>query len=165
LGEDNTKFFHAKATERLRRNCISTLKDSDGRETNDHTEMAGMLWKCYRYRMGSSEHIHMQFYLGRILHRVDDLESLSTPFEQNEMDDIIKYMPVDRAPGPNRFNGMFLKKCWHLIKEDFYKLSHDFHDGKIGLENINGSYITLIPKKGVPENVNDYRLFSSQVFA
>jgi hypothetical protein len=55
---------------------------------------------------------------------------------------------------------MFLKNCWHLIKEDFYRLAHDFHDGKIGLQNINGSYITLIPKKGVPKSVNDYRPIS-----
>jgi hypothetical protein len=161
LGEDNTKFFHAKAIERFRRNCISVLKDEDGMETCDHTDIAGMIWKCYRDRMGSSESIHMQFDLGRILHRVEGLEVLSRPFEQKEMDDIINYMPVDRAPGPDGFNGMFLKKCWHLIiKEDFYKLAHDFHDGKVGLQNINGSYITLIPKKAVPENVNDYRPIS-----
>jgi hypothetical protein len=81
LGEDNTKFFHAKATERFRRNCIYVLKDEDGRETSDHTDMAGMIWKCYRDRMGSSESVHMQFDLGRILHRVEGLEVLSRTFE------------------------------------------------------------------------------------
>jgi hypothetical protein len=24
------------------------------------------------------------------------------------------------TPGPNGFNGLFLKKCWRIIKQDFY---------------------------------------------
>jgi hypothetical protein len=40
-GEDNTKFFHAMATERFRRNNIAMLKADDGREVTDQQEMAG----------------------------------------------------------------------------------------------------------------------------
>jgi hypothetical protein len=63
MGEDNTKFFHSMATERFRRNCIKSLKASDGRIVDDHTEMAGMLWTCYKERMGRSEGIDMQLNL------------------------------------------------------------------------------------------------------
>ncbi|XP_071681176.1 uncharacterized protein [Lolium perenne] len=111
--------------------------------------MAGMLWSEYKNRMGCSQGISMQFDLGRILQKRDDLEELTKPFETKEMDEVIKEMPVDRAPGSDGFNGMFLKKCWHIVKEDFYKLAADFHDESIQLANINGSYITLVPKKQV----------------
>ena len=67
---------------------------------------------------------------------------------------------MDKAPGPDGFNGMFLKKCWPLIKEDFYALCQDFFDFNINLENINGSYITLIPKVPTPEIVNNFRPIS-----
>jgi hypothetical protein len=43
--------------------------------------------------------------------RVDGLEELIVPFEHKEMDHVVKYMPVERAPRPDGFNGMFLKKC------------------------------------------------------
>jgi hypothetical protein len=76
------------------------------------------------------------------------------------MDDVIKAMPVDRAPGPDGFNGQFLKKCWSIVQNDFYRLAQDFWEGKLNLQNINGSYITLVPKKAVPEEVNDYRPIS-----
>jgi hypothetical protein len=69
-------------------------------------------------------------------------------------------MPTDKAPGPDGFNGLFLKKCWHLVKEDFYNLCDNFFHGQGTLEGINSSFITLIPKKDVPETVNDYRPIS-----
>jgi hypothetical protein len=64
-----------------------------------------------------------------------------------EMDEVIKEMPGDRAPRPDGFNGLFLKKCWPIVQHDFYHLAADFHEGKIRLQNINVSYITLVPKK------------------
>jgi hypothetical protein len=53
------------------------------------------------------------------------------------------------------FNGLFVKKCWSIIKQDFYQLSSDFYDETIQLKNINGSYITLVPKKQCPIYVNE----------
>jgi hypothetical protein len=76
------------------------------------------------------------------------------------MDAIIKYMPADKAPGPDGYNGLFLKRWWHIIAPDFYNLAKDFHEGRISLENINSSFITLVPKTNSPESVNDYRPIS-----
>jgi hypothetical protein len=107
-------------------------------------------------RMGCSQGISMQFDLERILQKGEDLDELTKPFEKKEMDEVIKEMPVDRAPGPDGFNGLFLKKCWHIVKEDFYKLAADFHNESLQLRNINGSYITLVPKKKVARRVIDF---------
>lgn len=56
-GEDNTKFFHAMATERYRRNSIALLHDADGNEVSDHQLMAGMLLNEYKGRIGQFEPI------------------------------------------------------------------------------------------------------------
>ena len=50
----------------------------------------------------------MQFDLDRLLSRVVGLEALSRPFTEEEVDDVIKHMPTDRAPGPDGFTGLFL---------------------------------------------------------
>jgi hypothetical protein len=65
-----------------------------------------------------------------------------------------------RAPRPDGFNGQFLKKCWAIVQNDFYRLAQDFWEGNLNLQNINGLYITLVPKKAVPEEVNDCRPIS-----
>jgi hypothetical protein len=159
-GEDNTKFFHAMATERYRRNSIAMLQDEEGNDVTDHQLMAGMFYKEYKARMGHSEPIFMQFDLDNILSPVAGLEDLTRPFTKQEMDDVIKFMPIDRAPGPDGFNGLFLKQCWDVVKGDFYQLAADFYNENIQLSNINGSYITLVPKKAAPIRVNDFRPIS-----
>jgi len=58
------------------------------------------------------------------------------------------------------FNGKFIKKCWSIIKTDFFRLFSDFFRDFTNLTSINSSYITLIPKKSNPETVNDFRPIS-----
>jgi hypothetical protein len=69
-------------------------------------------------------------------------------------------MPSDKAPGPNGFNELFIKKCWHIIKEEVYQLCFDFFNEKIDLQAINSSFITLVPKVNNPSKVNDFRPIS-----
>ena len=72
----------------------------------------------------------------------------------------MKFLPTDRAPGPDGFTGLFVKRCWHIIKQDCLQLFQDFYDGKITISNINGSLITLISKKQSPEGHNNFRPIS-----
>jgi hypothetical protein len=69
-------------------------------------------------------------------------------------------MPIEKSPGPNGFNGLFIKKCWHIIKGDIYQLCLDFFEERIDLQALNNSYITLIPKVNFSMGVNDFRPIS-----
>jgi hypothetical protein len=129
-------------------------------EIANHQEMAILLWINYKERMGHSDGINMQFNLSSLLTVVEGLEDLTLPFSKKEMVDVINYMPSDKAPGPDGFNGLFVKKCWPILQSEFHRLASDFHQGNLDLQSIKGSYITLIPKKSVPEEVNDFRPIS-----
>ena len=107
--------------------------------------------------MGSSSGHDMKFDLHKIIKKCHDLDALTVRFSNVEIDNVIREMPTDRAPGTDGFTGVFLKKCWPIIKEDFYKLCHQFHEGNLSLESINDGFITLIPKISSPETINDYR--------
>jgi hypothetical protein len=47
-----------------------------------------------------------------------------------------------------------------LIKHGIYDLCMDFFEGKVNLQAINSSFITLIPKVNTPTNLNDFRSIS-----
>jgi len=90
------------------------------------------------------------FNLGNLLHTDIDLSALVAPFTHQEVDQVVKSLPSDKAPGPDGFNTDFVKKCWPLICHDFYNLCSSFHDGNVCLRSINNSYIVLVPKKDGP---------------
>ena len=77
-------------------------------------------------------------------------ENLELPFTEEEVNVVVKELPLDKSPGPDGFNNEFFKSCWDIIKEDLLRLIYDFHVGKLLLESINTSYITLIPKGSIP---------------
>lgn len=110
--------------------------------------------------MGTSRGINMGFDLKTLLKPVAGLDALTKPFTTEEIDDVVKHMPIDKAPGPDGFNGLFFKKCWPIIRKDFHALAHEFYAERAQLANLNSSYITLIPKKLAPEGVGDYRPIS-----
>lgn len=157
FGDENTKFFQSVATERFRKNCIATLQAEDGSVVDDHVGKESILFSSFKKRMGSSSTYDMRFDLLALIQPNSNLDELTAPFTHKEIDYVISEMPSDRAPGPDGFNGAFLKACWPIIKHDFYKLCSKFHDGKINLECLNYGYITLIPKTSSPESANDYR--------
>src|SRR4051812_45205852 len=148
------------ASERMRKNSISSLHAPDGAILSDHEQMANLLWSSCRERMGVSQGIHMEFNLPDLIHPVEGLQDLTTPFTQSEINEVLKDLPVDRALGPDGFNGLFLKKCWPIIQSDFMNLISQFADGSLKLECLNGSLITLIPKMLAPVFPNDFRPIS-----
>ena len=45
-----------------------------------------------------------------LIPKVQGLEVLTKPFEVQEIEKVIKELPIDKAPGPDGFNGLFMKK-------------------------------------------------------
>ncbi|XP_073357994.1 uncharacterized protein [Aegilops tauschii subsp. strangulata] len=157
VGEENSKFLHGMASERMRRNSISSLMTSSMlHPVTDHARMVGILWASFKSRMGQVQGINMGFDLNQLIQPIPGLEELSLPFSTEEINKVLKELPVDRAPGPDGFNGMFVKRCWPIIEKDFSRMIQDFYEGKLSLENINASLITLIPKIISPEGPDDF---------
>jgi hypothetical protein len=147
------------ATLSFRRNTISQLKDAVANVVSDHESKVAIIWSAFKSRMGVTSSPVMHFNLADLIHSTVDLSALALPFLKEQIDAIIKLMPPDKAPGPG-FNGLFMKKAWHIIKKDFYQLCSDFFVGKVNLESINNSFIILVPKQNSPECVNGYRPIS-----
>lgn len=100
----------------------------------------------------------MHFNLPDVITPLENLAWLEEPFEQQEIDEVINHLSLEKSPSLDGFNGEFFKKCWP--KHDFYELYHAFFRNELNLQTINSSYITLVPKKDHPISTNDFRPIS-----
>lgn len=106
LGEENTSI----ATKRYRVNFISQILDHEGQVVSSHEQRAALFYKSFKDRMGVSNYPTMALGLRDLFPVQINLDSLVDPFSTEEIDSLIKIIPIDKAPGPDGFNGFFLKK-------------------------------------------------------
>lgn len=102
----------------------------------------------------------MLFDLASLFGGQIDLRILEEPFTTEEIDQVVAGLPNDKSLGPDGFNTDFIKKCWPILKGDFYDLCHAFFFGDLCLQSINGSYITLIPKMDGATQASQFRPIS-----
>jgi hypothetical protein len=143
------------ATHTKRRNSICQLFSSLGQCLTSHEDKAIKLWNAFKSRLGSSDFSRIHYDLSDLIQPSQLLE-MDHPFSEEEIKLALSDMPLDHAPGPDGFNGLFLKKCWPRIKNDFDRLLQQFWSGNLDIEAINSSFITIIPKKDSPRTINDY---------
>ena len=65
--------------------------------------------------MGVSEFSNLTYDLNNLLDR-HDLSQIEGNFEDSEFEAVIKSILADHAPGPDGFNGKFIRHCWPIIK-------------------------------------------------
>jgi len=160
LGDAPTKFFHANATIKYRRNLITMLEDDAGSSMVDHQAKAELIWTAFKARLGVSSYTDMSIDLGFFFQNTVDTDTLTEPFSTEDIDAVVKSLPSDKAPGPDGFNTDFIKKCWPIVKHDFYNLYQAFYGGNVCLQSINGSHVTLVLKKDNATKISDFRPIS-----
>eukprot|EP00253_Pinus_taeda_P030838 PITA_30838 len=63
-----------------------------------------------------------------------------------EVEEAIRSMPNDKAPGPDGFTINFYKACWSIVKQEVWEVVEDSrHSGTI-LKSLNSTFLALIPK-------------------
>lgn len=69
-GDKNTKFFHAKASQRRKRNFIQGLLDQQGQWCEDIDGVAGIATNYFESLFASSECNRMEECLAQVPHKV-----------------------------------------------------------------------------------------------
>lgn len=74
------------------------------------------------------------------------------------MEKVIKSMPLDKAPGLDRFTGTFFATCWSVIKVDLMRALDCFYHGDMrGLPTTNKAIVSLLPKVDGALDIKDFR--------
>ncbi|KAE8680777.1 hypothetical protein F3Y22_tig00111366pilonHSYRG00071 [Hibiscus syriacus] len=159
-GDRNTRFFHLSALTRNRANTIHSLKIK-GDFISDIGMIRSTVFNFFKatYNTKSAmevEGLNLEFAQLTAIQSA----SLEVEFSEQEVWQVISSSDSTKAPGPDGFTMGFYKKYWASLKEQIMEFFSDFYQGKMWDHGVNHTFITLIPKKCIPENIEDFRPIS-----
>lgn len=115
-GDANTKFFHLQACHRSRKNYIPLLQH-EGNWFSAEEAKADLIFDYYNGILGTSFQRQHAIHLDDLLPQLD-LSGIDACFSKDEIWATVKDLPVDHAPGPDGFTGLFYRTAWNIIKQD-----------------------------------------------
>jgi len=86
--------------------------------------------------------------------------SLTAPFGDDEIREVVLASDGSKSPGPNGFNFAFYKKFWDLLKGEVSIMFDQFCHSATLPRCFSSYFITLIPKLPYPSRLGDFRPIS-----
>jgi hypothetical protein len=125
-GDRNTRFYHACASSRKKKNYISRIIDEGGQLWTTEEEITSAFTNYFSGLFTASPEGDILACLQNVDPRVDDEmnASLLKPFLEEEVQCAIFQMAPDKTPGPNEYPaGFFQKKLEYIGRRH---LQHHF---------------------------------------
>jgi hypothetical protein len=116
-GDAYTKLFHLNANHRRRKNYIPSLL-VDSRTLTREDEKAAAAFTFFDGILGVSHERSCTLDFEELSLSRLDLQDLGQSFTEAEIWEVIKELPLDKAPGPDGFTGRFYRSCWSIIRGD-----------------------------------------------
>ncbi|KAK3206960.1 hypothetical protein Dsin_021006 [Dipteronia sinensis] len=159
-GDKNTKFFHCMANSRRRSNFIGDIMFEGVRVSEPSQVKCGIFnfFKSYFKNVPWQRPKATGLSLKRLLEEERDF--LERPFDVEEVKEAVSSCDGNKAPGPDGMNLNFIRANWEVVQEDFLRFIHEFYKEGSIVEELNNTFITLIPKCGRLETMSDFRPIS-----
>lgn len=159
-GDANTAFFHGIANGRKRKSTILSLED-EGRQIEDPAELKQHIYQYYKNLFGAE--VPPKIFLsndmwtneGRLTK--EESEHITRPFTMVEIEQALKEMKTNTAPGPDGLPVSFYKEFWPQLKNQLKEMTDLLFEGKLDLWRLNYGVITLIPKIKDANNIKAFR--------
>lgn len=159
-GDRNSKFFHAIASNRRRKNAILSI-EIDGQTCEDPSRIkseAASFFKGIFIEEFQKRPTFENLQFNQL--SADQAANLIKPFSYEEIEEAVKSCSSDKAPGSDGFNFKFIKNAWDIVKHDIYELVQAFWKSSQLPRGSNTAFIALLPKIPKPLNFKDYRPIS-----
>lgn len=110
-GDKNTKFFHAIASIKRRKNMILSI-DVNGKNISEPSQIKFEARKFFK-NIFKEDDVNRPTLENLHLNSLSQAQpqSLVSPFSKDEIDQAVSSCDADKAPGPDGFNFKFVKKC------------------------------------------------------
>ncbi|TYH19505.1 hypothetical protein ES288_A05G357100v1 [Gossypium darwinii] len=161
-GDRNTRYFHAKATGRLKKNVIEKLKNAEGQwvtNSKDINKVAKEYFvKLFRSN-GQNANIQEMGFIKDCVTRETN-EWLCMDYTEKEVLQAIKQMDPNKAPGIDGLSGSFFKHHWDILGKDTISYCLEVLNGNKNISSVNETMIILIPKIKNPCELTNFRPIS-----
>jgi hypothetical protein len=149
-GDTTTKYFQIMANIRKQRNFIHSLQTAGALATTQQ-EKHNVIYSHFLQHIGSHIPRTCLINLNELGWQPRHLQHLDLPFTEEEVANVIKSAPKEKAPDPDGFIGLFFSLCWSIIREDFMRAIDQFYlSNQQGINFLNQTLVVLIPKNNNP---------------
>ncbi|KAH7847914.1 hypothetical protein Vadar_031561 [Vaccinium darrowii] len=157
-GDRNTSFFHAKVTQRRKRNAIAGIQNSDGSWCDDPEDIAKEFVQYFHQLFQSEGTNHIPEVVDTIKARVTEQmnQSLTRMVTYSEIRQALFDIDPTKAPGTDGMTAGFYQKYWEVVGADVVNAVQQFFQTGHLLKSLNHTQIVLIPKVKTPLQVAQY---------
>ena len=147
-GDNNTRYFHSRASHQFRRNQIDNLEDANGELCSDEEGISSILVDYYQQLFTSSNPSMVEEVVTHIPCTItNELNAeLLADFTREEVAVALKQMEPLKAPRPDGLPPLFFQWYWHVVGDDVTEVVLSCLSTGVIPASLNGMFITLIPK-------------------
>jgi hypothetical protein len=162
LGDRNTKYFHASATQRRKANQILSIKDEGGMVWESPIDIKGAFIDYFEALFTTGHVDGVDHCLQQLNERVSDEmnNELIRDFTKEEVEVALQQMAPLKAPGPDGFPTGFFQHHWGTIGAEIVHAVLEVLNSGFMPPSLNLTHIALIPKIKNPSCVNEFRPIS-----
>ncbi|XP_022037240.1 uncharacterized protein LOC110939954 [Helianthus annuus] len=161
VGDANTAYFHNVVKCRNHVNKIHSIKDAEGNH-HDGEGVADALVDQFKVFLGNKGNVSKKLDPNIISTKLSNqvANHMSRRVTIEEVKGAIFSINENKSPGPDGYTSELFKKSWEIISSDVTMAVLDFFESGRLLQEINHTFLALIPKVATPSIVTDYRPIS-----
>lgn len=153
-GDHNTQYFHATLTEIRARKTRWRIKDESGTMLTGKVNIKRQAELDFIKIVGTASRVESLFQSAPLLSDAH-IKSLIKEVTAKKVEQVVKNMDPDKAPGPDGFNAYFFQSCWDIVKEDLVKAITNLFK-EVALEGKYSTFFVLIPQVDNPVKFDDF---------
>jgi hypothetical protein len=138
------------------------LQDTEGNVVHDQQEIRKME-STYFEDLLTASHPTMNAEVHSLYPNTITEESKAAaliPITDDDIKAALFSISDSKAPGPDRYNALFYKKSWDIIKVDFIAAIRYFFSNNTLPRCVNATRVALVLKQELPTCLNDFRPIS-----
>jgi hypothetical protein len=119
-GDQNTKFFHQKASQRRRKNKIEAIKDPRDILHTEQEEIENIFIDHFQQLFSSQDTTNISETVQVVNNKLDQKmhDYLNMEYTRDEVTTAIKNMKSLAAPGPDGLPALFYHTYWEIVGEE-----------------------------------------------